>query len=87
MKKYVENMKEYICLLYIDSGTWKNLELSPRLWQLDKFRSIQALGLGKILSFPLGSGTEKILGSPAPSNAGRGWGVDTKHDLYFWLGQ
>ena len=38
------------CLLLIGSGTWKYSDLSL---------SIKALGLGKIPSFPLGSGTEK----------------------------
>ena len=42
MKKYVVSMKEYVgnmkkfrsFVLHIDSGTWKNSELPPRLWDL-----------------------------------------------------
>ena len=45
-KKYIGNMKEYegICgyvgfrTAHIGSCTWKNSELHPRFWDLEKFR-------------------------------------------------
>ena len=46
------------------------------MWEMRR-----ALGLGKIPSFPLRSGTEKIPGYPHPS--GEVLGEDMKHDLYF----
>jgi len=46
MKKYVKNMKEFGSLSHhIGSGTWKNSELPPRLWDLEKIRFI-ALFIG-----------------------------------------
>ena len=54
--------KSRVLPLHNATGTWKNSELGLRLWYLEIFRS---------LPLSIGSGTEKILGSPAPSNTDR----------------
>ena len=56
----------------LDSGTWKNSDLSPSIY-------IQALRLSKFPSFPLVSGTKHIRGSPAPSNTGRSRSARLRH--------
>ena len=58
--KRVARCHSSYCLILIDSETWKNSELSARLWDLEKFQA-----------FYQGSGTQKIPSSPAPSITGR----------------
>ena len=54
---YKGNMKKFRSPPHMSSGTWKNSELPPWLWDLEKIRSLP-LYIGPRLS--LGSGTEKI---------------------------